>query len=594
MTMKLRDNILTSMLMTGLLVGNAQAMSIRATQNIEKLPSHVNLPEQAMSGYGFAADVHMLKSNKLKLPSPDGSADITLQGNIKTRYPNGSKLWVGNVESDPFSSALLTQHGKAFAGVIRFEDRVFKLQQAQGGNHILMEVSPNEPMPEADPVQADTTGSTTSTATSGDVTASSQIDIMVVYSSDTRSKYGGLDNSIDGVNAHIALAIAESNQAYANSQIYAQLRLVHTSEVRNSLGDSGSDLFALRSTSDQEMDHIHSLRDQYGADMVSWFNEMPDSCGRAYVNTGDISADAAFGFSVVRSSCATGYFSTAHELGHNMGSAHDIDNYGTAGIYTYSHGYQDPNGNFRTVMAYNCPSPGCTRQQFFSNPNLAFEGAVIGAVGADNARSINQTREAVAGWRTELVDTPPVANFEFSCTLLVCDFTDLSNSSNPIGWNWDFDDGSTSNLPNPTHGFGSAGDYQVQLTVTDDSGASASHIETVSVSDAVPALPETPAISSISANGADVIISWNTAQDASEYSLERQKQHPKNGKWNGLTTITAVTTPYTDQPGSSGTYRYRLIAHNQYGTSAPTSWVEVSVVDGSSGGGKGNNGRGKK
>lgn len=591
MTTKLRNNILTSMLMAGLFVGSAQAMSIRATQNIEKLPSHVNLPEQAMSGYGFAADVHMLKSNKLKLSLPDGSADITLRGNIKTRYPNGSKLWVGNVESDPFSSALLTQHGKAFAGVIRSKGRVFKLQQTKDGLHILMEVSPREPMPEADPVQSDTAGSATSPTTSSDTTTSSQIDIMVVYSTNTKNAYGG----VDGINAHIAQAIAESNQAYANSQIDAQLRLVHTAEVENTSGNMSTDLSALRSTTDGALDEVHGLRDQYGADMVSWFNEQGSYCGIAYVNKGDINADAAYGFSVVNSGCATGYFSTAHELGHNMGSLHDEGTSAPSeGIYPYSYGYQDPNRQFRTVMAYNCPDGGCIRQQFFSNPNLQFNGAVIGTADADNARSINQTREAVAGWRVELVDTPPVANFEFSCTLLDCSFTDLSNSSNPISWDWNFDDGSTSTQQNPTHSFGLARDYQVQLTVTDDTGASASHIETVSVTDEVPALPEKPVISSILANGADVMISWSTAADASEYSLERQKQHPKNGKWNGLTTITAVTTPYTDQPGSSGTYRYRLIAHNQYGTSAPTSWVEVNVVDGSSGGGKGNNGRGKK
>lgn len=585
-----RKAIVLSILMSSMLTANSYAVTVWPTGVVEKLPDFVELPENAMRGYAFAADVHLLKSNKLKLPLPEGD-ELSLKGRLRTKYANGSKLWVGFAESDPFSSVLLTQHGKAIAGVIRFKDRVFKVKQVDEHQHMLIEVPPNEPMPEADPVQPDTSGSSSSSSTSSDGSASSQIDIMVAYSTDTKINYGG----VDGVNAHIALAIAESNQAYANSQIDAQLRLVHTVEVENTSGNMSNDLSALQSTTDGKLDEIHSLRDQYGADMVSWFNEQSGYCGIAYVNKGDISQDAAWGFSVVNSGCATGYFSTAHELGHNMGSMHDEANSSSQGIYPYSYGYQEPSGDFRTVMAYNCPEPGCVREQFFSNPDLAFNGSPIGTIDANNALSINQTRDAVSQWRPEVVDTPPNVNFSYNCNLLDCTFNDTSTSFSPLtNWDWDFGDESGSSTDqNPSYTFSSAGSYNVQLIVTDETGASAIQLETVVVSDTQPIPPEQPQAPLVTVSGADVSIDWTTDEAASHYSLERYKQHPKNGKWTSGTTIVNVTPSYVDQPGD-GTFRYRLIAHNAHGASAPSQWVNAEGVSsgGSSGGGKGNKGKG--
>ena len=52
-------------------------------------------------------------------------------------------------------------------------------------------------------------------------------------------------------------------------------------------------------------------------------------------------------------------------------------------------------------------------------------------------------------------------------------FTDASTDSDGTvdSWSWDFDDGGTSTLQNPTHVFVSGGTYTVGLTVTDNNGA---------------------------------------------------------------------------------------------------------------------------
>ena len=53
--------------------------------------------------------------------------------------------------------------------------------------------------------------------------------------------------------------------------------------------------------------------------------------------------------------------------------------------------------------------------------------------------------------------------------LIDVQFTDQS-SDNPTAWAWDFGDGGTSALQNPTHTYNSPGSYDVSLTVTTAAG----------------------------------------------------------------------------------------------------------------------------
>ena len=127
----------------------------------------------------------------------------------------------------------------------------------------------------------------------------------------------------------LALAsVANANLVYANSGINAQLNLVYAAPVAYTETPSsiGTDLSAIRSSSDGLIDQVHTLRTQYGADLVTLIGEgyrNAGDCGIAYLMSTVSTSFASSAFSVVDRTCAVGNLSYAHEIGHNQGLNHD-------------------------------------------------------------------------------------------------------------------------------------------------------------------------------------------------------------------------------------------------------------------------------
>jgi PKD repeat protein len=88
-------------------------------------------------------------------------------------------------------------------------------------------------------------------------------------------------------------------------------------------------------------------------------------------------------------------------------------------------------------------------------------------------------------------NTPPTAGFTYTCDALDCTFTSTSTDAAPgtiAAYGWDFGDGATADVNNPTHSYTVTAptDFTVTLTVTDNEGATDVETQTVSVAPAPP------------------------------------------------------------------------------------------------------------
>ncbi len=347
----------------------------------------------------------------------------TLNLDQPREQPNQTTVWRGRLRGEAGSDVTLVVHGTTMVGTILSNQRLYKIESTGGNLHRLIEID-EEALPPDDhplvvtnkdpvatpPASGTSQQSDTTTAATGD----SIVDLLVVYTSTAKTKEGGRA----AMEALITLGVDSANQAYGNSQIAMQLRLVRMAEVTyTESGNMNTDLTRLQNTTDGILDQVHQLRDQHKADLVALIvDNGGNSCGIAYVMTNGPSASfASYAFSVTARDCIANS-TLAHELGHNMGNAHDRATGGT-GVYPYSYGYRDEVGKFRTIMAYGCPTVSCPRVKYFSNPRLLYNGRRLGidhttnpANSADNARSMNDVRHIVAAWRAATTDvTPPAA-----------------------------------------------------------------------------------------------------------------------------------------------------------------------------------------
>ncbi len=181
----------------------------------------------------------------------------------------GRFAWVGHASDDPDNTVVIGVSGDAVAGTFTYHGKLFKLEPRANGSHVLSEVKTTEPAPEHDPIPiADKTSIAPASTVSASVAVDSNdsvIDLLVVYTPAVEALYG-----TEGDDALIILAVAETNQAYINSNMATRLNLVgvyRTNYIES--GDMLTDLTRLRTTNDGFMDDVHGVRNFYGADVVS-------------------------------------------------------------------------------------------------------------------------------------------------------------------------------------------------------------------------------------------------------------------------------------------------------------------------------------
>lgn len=265
------------------------------------------------------------------------------------------------------------------------------------------------------------------------------IDVVVGYTPGFASMLSGDSQAVTRLNNLVDI----TNEAYVSSQINAQVRMVYA--LRVEYADNTDNAAALQEltgyksggsvTIPESLKPLRAAREQYGADLVSlvrrFNNATNNGCGIAWLIGGGrrtiTTGDEAFGYSVVSDSVGNlfpdgGYVcrdeTFAHEVGHNLGSAHDKATATENGVvkygaFTFSFGYKSgpTDGNFYTIMAYG--DKGQTKNRVFSNPriNLCGSGGNLQcgvADEADNARSINATASTIGAFRATAVPVDPV------------------------------------------------------------------------------------------------------------------------------------------------------------------------------------------
>ena len=223
-------------------------------------------------------------------------------------------------------------------------------------------------------------------------------DSLVVYSHIARQAAGGTNAII----AECQLAVDLCNQAYINSGIDAHMRMVFCDEVAyDENGTLSEHLNRLKEPADGILDFVHDWRNYYGADFVTMY--VDDSDGGTAGGVGYGGADSTKAFSIV-SWGTVDINNFAHEIGHNLGCAHDREHVVSySGYYPYSFGWRftgDSSTVHRTVMAY----PPGDMSHHFSNPDILFDGQPTGVpigteLEAHNAMTINNRKSACENFR---------------------------------------------------------------------------------------------------------------------------------------------------------------------------------------------------
>ncbi|WP_164270988.1 M12 family metallo-peptidase [Stenotrophomonas sp. B1-1] len=324
---------------------------------------------------------------------------------------DGGSVWYGQIRSpsdrlqkagatlpdDPANSVILVRSGNTLTGSIRKDGTLYRLRPL-GDRHVLVEVDESR-MPADHPADYNQLPKISMPANDrvGIAQASSgspaTIRVLVVATNAAVAAYGGNMQSL------VQLAVAESNQGYTNSNVGITLQLAgyETTSYTES-GNFSTDLARFRSTSDGYMDSIHTSRNNTAADVGVLLINNSSYCGLA----SGIGSTASTAFAAVYWDCATGYYSFAHEIGHLQSARHDIATDPSTSPYAYGHGYRyEPasGSRWRTIMAYAC-SAGCPRLNFWSNPNISYNGVPMGiASSADNQRVLVNTKATIAGFR---------------------------------------------------------------------------------------------------------------------------------------------------------------------------------------------------
>jgi hypothetical protein len=389
--------------------------------------------------FSEAHALQALQSGHLTLPRPDGgSMDVRTERHVE--HDDGNWTFIGKTADG--GDAVITFGPDAVFGSVQTATGTIRLTTDSRGGWLVSSPRGSDGMAPASgagdvlipphrakllagaPRLAPASRTAAKTVEAATAQTDPVVDVVVGFTTGFAQARGGDSAARTRVNNLIEI----TNQAYVNSGLAARVRLAHALQVdfpdATKNADAlykltGYDTAAGAVAVDPGLQPLRAAREQYFGDVAVLLRPLrspeSDGCGIAWLLGGGMSpidaSDAAFAFSVVsdgtdlNESDNKTYFcreeSFAHELGHLMGQAHNVEEASGAGAHAYAYGYRQATTNgFFTVMAYRLKDSNQQGIRYFANPQVSYNGVPTGVADqADNVRSLQQTMPIVAGFR---------------------------------------------------------------------------------------------------------------------------------------------------------------------------------------------------
>jgi peptidyl-Asp metalloendopeptidase len=436
----------------------------RATNDADLIsygPAHDVREEAGQTWYPVqlreASVVAAQGEGEIRLSLPDGGV-TRLRYERQVRHEEGVWTWIGR-STEGLGEAVLTfgrhsvfgtipQRGRPPLRITTRDLRTWIVQGSVAGAR--PSASPDFKVPSALAAATGTTAGLTSTSLAPAYTSTEKqtVDLVLGYTTGFKNHWlspymcqavGAAyceENRRDNTLARLNFLVDIANQAYLNSGVAAQVRVVRMQEVAYTDSNTNEDALEALTGSDGTTTSapaaafagLRAARDQYGGDLVVLVRQFQtpenDGCGIAWLNGGGnvpiTVADAFYGYSIVGDGTdadtdGVSYYcldaTLAHEMGHNMGAQHDAVTAGSSpGTFAYSYGYKA--SWFYTIMAYG--DEGQTAYNVFSNPRTNYcGGQACGTALADNARTLSQVMPTIAAFRNAVIAPPRAQLVQF-------------------------------------------------------------------------------------------------------------------------------------------------------------------------------------